>query len=193
MRTMEKDKSSAWKISAAKLKRTSHLLVLNASTGSIVSYLLSYGSSGGNRPQGKIPPGELVHIGGSRFRVYGGNHPNWISHSHDISMNIVSARNRMSKPLRFDIAKISFNESRICNEIHDSRCKKVFIDPLAPYLGSGHVLFLRDGKYALVDAYAKESHFFPQVDRKCNNRNRLSVPLRLVDLEKQKDYTILEV
>jgi hypothetical protein len=180
---------------SSKPVRTAHLLVVNASSGAVVTRALAYGGGGGGgRPQGRARPGSRQVIGGVGFRVYHGNHPNWIFDSHDISMNIAYkpkvSNSDLQLQLTFDIAKISFTgpEAKKCEQ-------GVLIEPGVGggYLGSGHPLFLRGGRYVLVDAYAKEYYLFPSEDRRCNSRGRVSVPLRLVDLSTKENKILFEV
>jgi hypothetical protein len=166
----------------SKLVRRQHLVVLESSSGRVISKVLSYGgahkSGLGNQNRNK----EM--IGGIDVEMINGNHPNWVAMSDEISMNgLYSDRSVLSKHGIRDIIKIRFD--RNCSS---SKCNIQFENAF-PFGGTGHPNFLPDKRFLVTDAYEKELQFF---DHKSPLTN-LFAPLRLLDTRDVKEKVLLSV
>lgn len=173
--------------------RRSHVVVVDVETGAIISYILSFSGLEGKARQGGVS-GTVVSIDGAKFYSFNGNHPNWIHGTHDINMNI-AYNPKLNSPgaLRYDVARISFGRGN-CSPplLATNSCPQLRITIEGAYLGSGHSLYIPGSRSVLLDAYAKENKLFPTA-KTCNNKNRISVPLRLVDLENLDTTVLVEV
>lgn len=172
-------------------KRHSHVLVVNSTDGEILSYVLSFGGVKGRSQPGQ-QPGKKVSIDGIKFHSYHANHPNWITGTHDININIGFSPASRQHQLSFDIARVSFGRGG-CSPRQLNRCPEVQINVTGRYLGSGHHIYLPGGRFVVVDAYMKEHSLFPSSGTQCSNHRRVSVPLRLIDLKNQRNTVLCEV
>ena len=171
--------------------RRSHVLIVDSSSGEIVSYVLSFGGVKGRSLPGQ-PPGKRISIDGKDFHSYHANHPSWIPDTYDISINIGYSPVSRQHKLSFDIARVSFGRGG-CTPGQWNECPQVQINITGRYLGSGHHAFLPGGRYAVIDAYMKENTKFLLSSVECSNEGKVSVPLRLVDMKTQRNSVICEV
>lgn len=115
-----------------------------------------------------------------------GNHPNWIPETSDISMNIQfdNEGNNVKKTwgiIRFDVDKIMNHEGCTYSNILQFNKDDIIFTP-----GSGHPNFHINGRYLLIDAYAKEKILFSGLLDK-------SVPIRLVDSLLKKEVWLMQI
>ena len=173
--------------------RRAHVLVVDAASGDIVTYALSFGAAGA-RPRDGETGDRVTDTDEVPFRIYNGNHPNWIHGTHDINLNALikpAVAEKVTPP--YDIARVSFGAGN-CRpaDLVQNKCPEVQIKTDGAYFGSGHHVYLPGERFVLVDAYMKEGKYF-RMDERCRNPNRASVPLRLVDLKLNQSKVLVEV
>ena len=160
-------------IQKSKRIRRQHLFIINIFTNEI-QYLLSWCSKSFYDTTLK-----------KMIRLADGNHPNWIPNELNyISMNIESKylsnkSNNENSTCKWTLIVIdikNWNRTEFFDRNHTQIIKQY-------ECSSGHPSFHSNGKHVLIDAYAKESHWFNYKDNQ--------VPLRLINIETQTETVVM--
>lgn len=152
--------------------RSNHLFVVTKH-GEILCRVVSWSSY----PSTKDSLGKLAKD------LRDGNHPNWITGTHNISVNY-AGRDGIWRVAIFDVDAIVHRRRQ--GDLSDPK-------PIWGYpYGSGHPNFFPDTRYALIDAYLKEQWFFADMPLDKAGGTGV-VPLRLVDTHTLREVHLLDV